>query len=275
MATNASSLPGPLNPGNVVSAALRLYRDRFKTYLSLSARATLWVLVPVYGWAKYLMYSGVMSRLAFQELINQPETQEQAYRQVNPKLWSFLGLGLLVGLIFFGAYLALLVTGLIGSILIGAILGVVLPVLMSSEVSAAIAAVVGVVFFMAIFFLGLIWLLGRLLIAEVPLAIETQTHASDGITRSWQLTKLSIVRIQFVAVAAILITLPINVVMGLGPQLALLRVEFDSPAYWTLYTLALVLSFAGGILTLPFWQAVKGVLYYDLCSRREGLDIKL
>jgi len=29
------------------------------------------------------------------------------------------------------------------------------------------------------------------------------------------------------------------------------------------------------VLTLPFWQVVKGVLYYDLRSRREGLDLKL
>ena len=46
--TSASTL-GPLNPGNVVSAALRLCRDRFKTYFGLSLVAVLWASLPIIG----------------------------------------------------------------------------------------------------------------------------------------------------------------------------------------------------------------------------------
>ena len=41
-ATPGSQL-GPLNPGNVVSAAIKLYRDRFKTFFMLALMATLWI----------------------------------------------------------------------------------------------------------------------------------------------------------------------------------------------------------------------------------------
>ena len=37
----------------------------------------------------------------------------------------------------------------------------------------------------------------------------------------------------------------------------------------------LALSFASGAVVLPFWQAIKAVIYYDLRSRREGLGLKL
>jgi hypothetical protein len=29
------------------------------------------------------------------------------------------------------------------------------------------------------------------------------------------------------------------------------------------------------VLVLPFWQSLKAVIYYDLRSRREGLDLRL
>jgi hypothetical protein len=34
----------PLNVGNTVSAAFRLYRDHFSPYIGITFRATLWIL---------------------------------------------------------------------------------------------------------------------------------------------------------------------------------------------------------------------------------------
>lgn len=272
---SSTEFPGPLNPGNVVSAGLRLYRDRFKTYLSLSVQAYLWLIVPVYGWAKYFMLTGIMSRLAFQELMQQPESVEAARGQVRPKLWSFFGLGLLMILIGFAAYLGLVVVGGLAGLLAGLATGGVATAVLSSEIGVGIGFAFGFLVFLAIFLLGLIWLVARLLIAEVPLAIEPQMTASGSIGRSWMLSSLSVVRIQFVVLAAFLINLPIILVTNTFPQLTLGSVTPDSAAFWTLYSLSIGLSILGNMVVLPFWQTVKGVLYYDLRSRREGLDLKL
>jgi len=37
----------------------------------------------------------------------------------------------------------------------------------------------------------------------------------------------------------------------------------------------LLLSFASGALVTPFWQAMKAIIYYDLRSRKEGLDLQM
>ena len=37
----------------------------------------------------------------------------------------------------------------------------------------------------------------------------------------------------------------------------------------------LAVGLAGGALLLPFWQAIKAVIYYDLRVRREGFGIEL
>lgn len=274
MSSIVSSTPGPLNPGNVVSAAVRLYRDRFTTYLALSARATLWLLVPIYGWAKYVMYMGVMARLAFQELINQPESPQQAYRQVNPKLWSFLGLMVWMLLIFIGVYVGMLIVGGIAGFVLGFVVVGVSTAFLGSEAGAVIGGALAGLVLIGLFLIGLVWFISRLLISDVPLAIEASPDARRSISRSWQLTKASVVRIQFVVLAAFLITLPILLLSNILPQLALVRVEVGTPAFGIVYAVSLILSLAANILTLPFWQTLKGVLYYDLCSRREGLDLK-
>ena len=273
MTSVSSSTLGPLSPGKVVSAAVRLYRDRFKMYVGLAAKAYLWILIPIYGWAKYCMYTGLISRLAVQELMDSPETSREAYQRIGSKLWSFLGLGLLLALIFIGSYFAIALTG----VLIGSVIGGVGSALLGSvfnEVGAVIAVVIGIIAAIALIVFGLLWVLGRFVVAEVPLAVESDVDASTSIGRSWQLSKSSIVRIQFVLIATYLITLPILIVFSFIPQIAVSFVSPESSLLLVLNLLVLLLGFAVSIVTLPFWQIVKGVLYYDLRSRREGIDLK-
>ena len=273
MTSVSSTAPGPLNPGNVVSAALRIYRDRFKTYLGLAARAYLWLLVPIYGWAKYAMHLGLISRLAFKEVTNEPETTKEAYQAVQPKMWSFLGLGFILGLAFIGAYLAIALAAILAGFIVAFALGALLS-LAAGPIGASIGGVLGALVGFAVLLFGLLWIVGRLFIPEVPLAVELGVDATTSISRSWNLSKSSIVRIQFVVLAAYLITIPAAIV-SIIPQFALLGLEPGSATYSLVYGLLLILSFVSGIFVLPFWQVVKGVLYYDLRSRREGLDLKI
>lgn len=271
----ATPRQGPISPGNVVSAALRIYRDQFKVYFGLAAKAFLWILVPIYGWAKYGMYTGLMARMAYQTLINEPESVRQAYKQTSPKLWSYLLIGLLLALIFIAAYIAIGV----GAAIIGSITGFVLGSVLSAvfgEAGIIISSiVVGLLIFAAVV-IGLLQIASRLFIAEVPISMEPELRsATESIGRSWKLTESSIGRIQLVVLATYLVTLPVILVTNILPQLILLRMDPTSPAFAFLNLVLIVVSIAASIAVLPFWQAAKGVLYYDLRSRREGADLKI
>lgn len=305
---------GPLNPGDVVSAGLRLYRDRFKMYLKLAVVAYLWLLggvlglgvaigalggllsltgndalrflgftlgflvglVPLlYGVARFFMVSAVMSRLAFQELVNRPESAAAAQSEALPKLWSFLVLSLLVLLVFAVAWTIIGTVASLVALLVGFVSGGILTAVFGSDIGTAIGIALGAIAFLAILLIGLVWIVSRLLLPEVALAIEPETNASDSIGRSWKLTQASVVRIQFVVVATFLITLPIVLITNYIPQILVVGLESGSTAYWTVYGLSLLLSILGGIVVMPLGQTVKGVLYYDLRSRREGLDLQL
>ncbi|WP_287239347.1 MULTISPECIES: hypothetical protein [unclassified Okeania] len=41
------------------------------------------------------------------------------------------------------------------------------------------------------------------------------------------------------------------------------------------FLLGYAIGLLGNVFLLPFWQAIKAVVYYDLRTRREGIDLQL
>ncbi len=267
---SSSSPIQPLSIGNVVTAGVRLYRSNLTTYLRLASSAYLWVLVPVYGWAKYAAISGIISRLAFGELVNQPESVSTARSKVMPRLWSFLRIAFQVWVSLFLVYIGMALAGGFIAGIIGAIIGIVLG---SSAIWIITALATLVVFFIVL--VGCIWFYSRWIIAEVPLAVEDNINGGESVARSWDLTKTFIWRIQGIVLVAFIVTFPIVLLFSYLPRLLLLSFESGSTAYAIVYLITFIISLVGGILVMPFWQAIKAVIYYDLRSRREGLGLNL
>ncbi|CAD5978588.1 hypothetical protein PCC9214_04403 [Planktothrix tepida] len=259
---------GPLSVGNVVSAGLRIYRDHFNAYFNIALQAYLWSIIPIYGWAKLLALSALIGRLAYHETLEQPEVISEARPLVERKMWSFLGQGLLVGLILMGGILGLILVGAISVSILWAILGK----------NNLMIYLVGLVVFIAVFF-AYIWLASRIFIAALPLAIEDNMTATAAISRSWKLTKGSVLRIQGVLFLGFLIVLPFVIlfllIMGFL-QLALASIfGSDSSSYPLIVNLlSIAMNIIIGALTLPFWQSIAGVIYYDLLARREASRVK-
>lgn len=297
----------PLSVGNVVSAGLRLYRDRFKSYFGVAIRATLWGLLPFlafipiplvllygqanpgtisilivlglvlffYGTAKFTANSAVISRLAFVELMNQPESVREARSHVDSKFWIFFRTYLLIILLSFagiiGFYLASLILGILAGIIVSSVQGNIAAVVIS--------ALIGILIF-AVFLIVLIRLSIRLSLYEIPLAIEEDLNAIGTISRSWRLTLGHAGRIFTILTVAFLVSIPIYIIVQIAASIIqailqrALSVESTSVPFQILSLLmGYILGLLGGIVLLPFWQAIKGVIYYDLRSRREGLGL--
>lgn len=265
----------PLSVGNVVSASLRIYRDHFQSYYLLALKAYPWLLVPIYGWAKFAAISGLISRLAFQEVIEKPESKREAMRHINPRMWQFFVSGLLVFLIIFATLLVeIIVLGIGVAIFSGVLQGIIENRLVVILIAILLPIVVIIVF------LGVyIWVYSRVSIPEVAIAIEG-LEGSASIGRSWNLTKGSVVRLQLIYFVAVLITIPVSFVIQIASTIIQLVFPLifpqDSSIFALFYFLCIFgLSVAGGAVFVPFWQIIKAVIYYDLRSRREGIDISL
>jgi hypothetical protein len=194
----------PLSMDNVVSAAVRLYRSHLKTYLQIAFTAHLWALVPIYGWAKYAAISGLISRLAFGELTNQPESVEDARTHLNRHLWSSWGIYFRVGIYVGLVYLGLAIPGFITVGVLGAVLNMILD-----RGGGIITTTLVTILMVIILVMRLTCFYARWVIAEVPLAVEENINGSESVKRSWELTKASAFRIQGVVIVAGLVTLPI------------------------------------------------------------------
>jgi hypothetical protein len=294
----------PLSVGNVIGAGLRIYRDNFKKYFQLAFLGYLWIFLPVvilgiagaiaeailgqltsgiyvlltiaaivfliYGCGKYYAITGLISRLSYQEVIEQPETVKDAKRQIKPQMWNFLIAGVTVGLILFGALVVYL-------IVVGALGGIISLIFARDSPIAPIIGVAFTVLAVLLLILGFIWLFSRLFLIELPLGVEN-TNVIDAISRSWELTKSSI-SIQLVVFAAFLISIPLVLVVNIISfmlQIAIGAAVENNPG---LAGIALILymaiAFAGGALIVPFWQTIKAVIYYDLRVRHDNTSIDL
>jgi hypothetical protein len=286
-------LGGDLSAGNVVSAGLRIYRDRFKSYFSLALQASLWSFVPVYGWAKSATIFGIISRLAYGEVIERPESVDDARRQVNPLLWNFLAASLLVGLLFIGILIAV---GLFVGIFFSVLYGILTNAFPQNSGVTALLVILGVFVFF-VFLLGFIWLSSRFSVYELPMAIDLVNDPIAAIKRSWNLTKDYVWQLILISTVAFLIFVPFYILTYLlnlivvslltliltGIASALDRIIFSSGAtqffqllvFIVVQFISLAISLVMGAVYIPFWQAIKAVIYYDLRARNEGIDLQI
>lgn len=266
----------PLSPGDIISAGIQLYRNHLRLYLTLSVVSYLWLLVPIYGWAKHIMIAGLMSRFAFQELIDQPETVVQARAKLRARLWSFLWLIVQLILRLFGVYILGSIALFFLMLLVGLLIGALTLISPVFSTLGSLAVLGFTLWFLFIF----IRILSRWYISEVPLTVEKGITAGQSIGRSWTLSQKMVGRIQIVAVLGFIVTWPLSFFIGLvtGWISELLFAQVLASLAET-FTVDLMIFIVGwvvaGIVLLPFWQIIKAVLYYDLRCRQEGLDLEL
>jgi hypothetical protein len=278
-----------LSVGNVVSAGLRIYRDNFKVYYLEALKSYLWIFVPVYGWAKFAAIQAIISRLAFFEVREAPESLADARRQVMPKMWIFLVMGILISLIFLTGFVVFGIVFLAFAIVLS-LLG--FGFFSSIQNNPSVSLVVFIVQFIAVFSSFLtyvyvcVWLISRIAFADLAIAIDGVREATKAIGRSWTITQGFVAKIEIIFFIAFLLTIPVSVIFSTMTNslvssflriIFLQNAELERVLLWgiviTVINLLLTIPFAA--LFIPFWQSIKAVIYYDLLTRKEGLGLEL
>jgi hypothetical protein len=244
--------------------------------------------------AYVLTETAVLSRLAYSEMIEQPESVKEVRSVLRRKKWYFLLLWMMVGIIMGAINMGL--TAVFQWIPMFGIMAVV-GAGAGSEGSLATAGLlpivqlVGNVIVLAIYY----WFFVRWFIPDAVMSVETEGGIDGAIGRSWTLSKGSAWRIFLVLLVGTLISLPFFIVafvpfiIGLVTIFPLLTPVASSGdgsgpgldyfqgfiPFGISIIVTLLLLFALNIFSLPFWQALKAVIYCDLRSRREGLGLKL
>ncbi|NEP79041.1 MAG: DUF975 domain-containing protein [Okeania sp. SIO3C4] len=311
MSENSTTPIAPLSAGNIVSAGMRIYRDHLKPYFGVAIRATLWSFLPflalipiplifiysqgdtsisiflllipawlllfIYCSAKSIVNNAIIARLVFGELTNQPETVREASRILKPKMWTFFLAFFLLSLIGIGIWLIL-------SIFMGILAGIIAGMANTGQQNVGatvVLALIGIVIFI-IALIFIVRLLTRFFVIDMPLAVEENITATQTLGRSWELTKGYVGRIFVVLFIASLVTIPVamivQIIVGILQGILTAIIPTDSTDQ-SFELLLLLMGYSIGLLSnvflLPFWQAIKAVIYYDLRTRREGMGLQL
>jgi hypothetical protein len=308
MAKNTADPVGTLSIGNVVTTGTILYKSNFKRYFQVSLRATAWVIaiivlaigleaisnikksllisiplslgsvaLTLYFLAKYMTDRAIICRLAYQELIDAPETVSVATQYLIPRTWGFLRLAWLVGLYMF--FVVIISSVALFTILIA----IVAAMIYGLKISTPDPFTSVCIFFLTLglFLLSILMVMryyAYWFIAELPLAIESTTSANFSIRRSRQLNATAARRVMLIIAIALILVLPINVIasMPLFSQIiSNSTISINRSTQFTGNTLILVgiFSIVSELFVMPFWQAIKAIIYYDLRNRQEGSDL--
>lgn len=302
--------PNPLQPLSVkriITGALRLYRDRFKAYFSLSLQASLWTLFPyiillslitivtiiftvlgflwendlkyyawiggflitllvfclwllfaIYCWCHSLKNAALLSRFAFKEIIYQPEPIQEVQKNLR-KFWSFYGLQVVISLIISGISLLLSMVQW---------LFVELPTyLINQPFISDLLGLIGNLLYLIIY----VWCYLHFFIAETIFVIEDDLGMINSIKKSWQLTNSYIWPIVLIVFCAFLVTIPVYFIAAIPILSVIPLFNINETTDLTIYGI-IALGFLGSMLlfwllnivALPFWQIVKGIIYYAL-----------
>ena len=279
----------PLSIGNIVNVSFQLYRLHLKLYLKLSLIAYLWLLVPLYGWAKFFAISGLISRLAFCELTGSPESVKTANQYVRRRMWSFLLKEvILIIVLFISLFMSLIFTGLaIKYLNLNAL------VIYFSNVTfyrkkpwlPALIMLAILIAILACIFLPTLGLYSRFFITDLPLAFEDKINAFNNFIRSWKLTRRYSFNIQLILLLAVLVLTPLQLLFYLTISISWGIISYISsfllPNYNSSYISGLLDLLTVGIIgvswaiILPLMQAIKAVVYYNVRLRREGFGLQL
>ncbi|MGA9380936.1 MAG: hypothetical protein WBV73_19395 [Phormidium sp.] len=249
-------------------------------YSILGLIIPIWFVLLLYCSAKSLVNSAVLSRLAFGELISQPENEQTAYNYVNRRIWQFLLLTILSFLLFIAICIALIIFGIIVGVIAASILMVVFGgSIEENELATLVLGLIIIVILLAIIS-ALTWFFSRLMIVDVALAIEPEINAVSAISRSWHLTKGNALRIILILTVGFLITMPIYIITQIADfavqPIIDIFITQKSPEYFVIsYIEVYIIGLLGDLFVLPLWQGITAIIYCDLRSRKEGLGLPL
>jgi hypothetical protein len=270
--------------GNVVTVGIRLYWLRFKQYVKLALAAHLWLLIPIYGWARFFSISALMAQIAFHDLVNQSDEMVLLHQQLEHQKWKiFLTNILAVSIVLLAGILAVIAIVLFFVIflfVIPGLLSIPVSIKFAQPFSDPIALAIGLIENLC-WILAALWVYSWFFIVELPLVLECDFKPIKSIKRCLKLTKGSApFVVGVIAISFILTFFPSYLIANVfGPIILRFFLKLVISDYFTgstvFHSLLVVLSLLTNAMTMPLWQTTKATLYYSLRNRREGFDLQL
>ena len=214
----------------------------------------------LFYWVSYAVALGATTMAVSGIYADRPPTIAETYRATRGKVGRLAWLMILIGLRVLGLALVFVFAGGLGAGL--------------SAIASPILAGLVVLIVIAVGFGLFVWLFLRYGVA-VPAAVLEDNSASDAIARSIELTKGSLHRVFLLMVFTVIVTYAALMIFQVPFIFAAFMVGPETPAGFWLNLVGVLTGSIASALTSPLAVVAMAVLYYDLRTRNEGLDLEL
>ena len=257
--------PVQFTVGNTITVSVAIYRQNWRQYLKLSLIAHLWLLVPVYGWARYFAIAAWISKLSFSE---QAKNLDSIERKQYFKFDSLTRLTIIgISTIFIP-----LIVGNIIMIPLAIILPIIFKLLLQfPEAIKFIESDNGFLLlgYFALFVCYLIWtsIYARLFVTDLTYGNYLKNHriCPYPINRSYVITKNNVLKIYKIIWLTFLISLPVYLIMFICVfAITFFMYAIQSEKSYLLVFFFPTIVLLAHILLLPLWQSVKAVVFHQL-----------
>lgn len=263
--------PEDFTVANTITVGMAIYKQNLKKFLQLSLKAHLWLLIPVYGWARYCAIAAWISRLSLNELVEQPDNIDQEEYFTLSSLFIFLFTAFIIILITIVCYFSVCIL----FILIAALLQIILDTPLVDNISEIAKKEEGIAFWLfgwsiiLLFSLTSTFFYVRLFLTDLSFTGSHKDKLFNLISRSCSLTKNN----KFKVFKIIWISSILSFSLYVAVYIFFYLINFISYAlnldardyiYYVNLSIFLVMLIAAHGLVLPFWQSVKAVTFYSL-----------
>ncbi|MEL7075915.1 MAG: hypothetical protein AAGM46_08335 [Cyanobacteria bacterium J06582_2] len=264
--------------GNTITVAVAVYKQNWRKFLQLSLVAHLWLLIPIYGWARYFAIAALISKLASEELNGSADLADNNYFAPR-SLFVFLFAGILTTLIplilgisccvLLLVVYALIYFWLLEDVLVqlGAFISIDLS-WVSTENWELLLGASAILFIAA----SSIWFYSKLFLTDLTFIEARKGNLFSLFWRSYILTRKKI-KIFGIILQSLAVAFPIwflsyfILIVIIGFSAALIDIDIIDQYSIQLF-FGCWLSLAN-LLTLPYWQGVKSVVHYELTKAND------
>lgn len=227
-------------------------------------------MLSIYFISKFCINCALISKLAYQELISQPNSVLETWRKIKSIRW----------LCWRTSFYICLILSIIDCIL-SAVNYFILVLINWLTITESISFVLSLIASILIFFIGF-WFSARYFISDIiPVIEEWQVDgATIAIDRSWRLTKGFATKIMLIIFGYWLIIIPVYLLsitplvmtfisnLSIWQDLSSIHDYINAFIIFGSYLLiSIILFLIINIIVIPLSQCIKAVIYYDLSSR--------
>lgn len=266
------TLTSDFTVSNTITIAVAIYKQNWKKFLKLSLAAHLWLLVPIYGWARYFAIAAWLSKLSLDELTTQFNSMNQKHYLKIGSLFLFFITALIV--LFLTLVVGYLLTTLLFT-LVSVLLQIFLDYPILDTLSNILNRQEGIAFWLLAWSIILFFsfisavLYTRLFVTDLSFSAQPTFKIFSLIRQSFVQTKKDKLKVFKIILMSFVLSFSLYLSGYLFWYIIafiLYKLNFHTWQYYdyAIIFLFLIMLVITHCLIMPFWQSIKAVTFYQL-----------